>query len=353
MRYLFDLQHPAHLHFFRNLILELKKLGHEVLITGRDKDILVELAQCYQIPIVVFGKARPGVLRLATELIYRQSRLWGLISSFKPDVMMAIAGTFISSLGWLRRIPTYVFYDTEHATISNLLAYPFCRCVYVPRCYRGQIRWRHQRYPGYHELAYLHPNYFSADPGVLAEAGLRPGQRFALVRFVAWGAAHDIGLKGLTDANKRRLVTELSRYGRVLISSEAQLPEDLEPYRLQLPVHRMHHLLAHASLIFGESATMCSEGAVLGVPGVYIDPVGRGYTDEQERDYGLVYNFDAAGQDLAIQKGVELFSSLDDTPWKDARRRLLADKIDVTQMLLKIALERPFNAPNKSELSHG
>ncbi|MFW9998329.1 MAG: hypothetical protein ACFFD4_40195, partial [Candidatus Odinarchaeota archaeon] len=61
-------------------------------------------------------------------------------------------------------VPVYVFYDTEHATISNLLAYPFATCIYVPRCYRKQIRWRHVRYSGYHELAYLHPKYFKPDP---------------------------------------------------------------------------------------------------------------------------------------------------------------------------------------------
>ena len=45
MKILIDLQHPAHLHVFRNAVERWRAEGHEVLITGRDKDILVQLAE--------------------------------------------------------------------------------------------------------------------------------------------------------------------------------------------------------------------------------------------------------------------------------------------------------------------
>ena len=342
MRFLFDLQHPAHLHFFRNLIHILRDEGHEVRITGRDKDILVILAEQYGLEVEIFGVAREGVFSLGSELLYRQWRLLKIIRAFKPDAMMAIAGTYISSLGKLTGVPAYVFYDTEHATLSNMLAYPFATCIYVPRCYRGDIRWNHVRYEGYHELAYLHPDRFTPDPSVLEEVGLAPGERFSIIRLVGWAAAHDIGLKGLTTENKRRVVDELAKSGRVFISSEAELPEDLEPYRLRLRENRIHHLMAHAALMFGESATMVSEGAVLGVPGIYIDPVGRGYTDEQERDYGLVFNYTSERQDKAIERAITVFRDSRSEDWQERHRRLLDDKIDVTAMLHQIALERPF-----------
>jgi predicted glycosyltransferase len=52
----------------------------------------------------------------------------------------------------------------------------------------------------------------------------------------------------------------------------------------------MHHLMAHCAGFFGESATMASECAVLGVPAVYAANSPRGYTEEQETRYGLVRN---------------------------------------------------------------
>jgi predicted glycosyltransferase len=344
MKFLFDLQHPAHLHFFRPVIARLKEEHHDVLITARDKDILVELAGEYGIELVVFGTAKKGIINLGLELLYRQRRLNKIIRQFKPDVMMAIAGTYISLLGKLRRIPTHVFYDTEHATVSNLLAYPFATCIHVPRCYRKEIRWNHRRYNGYHELAYLHPNYFQADPSVPRDVGLQPGERFTLVRFVGWGAGHDIGLSGLDRQRKIRAVNRFKAFGPVFISCEGELPAELEPFRLRLPVHKIHSLMAHASLIFGESATMASEGAVMGVPGIYIDPVGRGYTDEQEKEYGIVFNFTPQQQDEAIDKGISILTQCPpNSPgkkWREIGQRIIDEKIDVTGMIYNIAIKK-------------
>ena len=342
MRVLFDLQHPAHLHFFRNAAARLASEGHAVLFTGRDKDILIELAQELGIEMEVFGVCRKGMRHMATELAYRQWKLMGVIRRFKPDCMMAIAGTYVASLGWLTRRPVYVFYDTEHATISNMLAYPFATCVYVPRCYRKSIRWRHERYNGYHELAYLHPDYFTPDPGVLDEVGVSSDELFSIVRFVGWGAVHDVGQTGFTRANKIRAVQELERYGKVLVSCEGDMPEELEPNRLRLPVSRIHHLMHYAALIFGESATMPSEGAVMGVPGVYINSLRLGYLEEQERNYGLISNFTSEQQAEAIDHACELLASYSRADWRARGRRLVDEKIDVTEMICDIARRRPY-----------
>lgn len=341
MRFLFDLGHPAHLHFFRNVVARLADEGHRIRITARNKDILVELANNYGMDVEVFGTCRKGVVNMGLELLYRQWRLQKIIRQFKPDAMMAIAGTYISALGKLFRVPVYIFYDTEHATLSNLLAYPFATCIYVPKCYRKRIRWNHQLYNGYHELAYLHPRYFKPDPAVLRDVSMKPGDRFTIIRFVGWGAVHDVGRAGFTDENKIRAVRELQRYGRVFISCEGDMPTELEAYRLRLDVTRIHDLMAHAALIFGESATMVSEGAVLGVPGIYLDPVGRGYTDEQERDYGLVFNFGSRRQDEAIAKGVEVLSNGRRKDWRVRGQRLVEDKIDVTELVWRVISERP------------
>ncbi|NCC50453.1 MAG: DUF354 domain-containing protein [Spartobacteria bacterium] len=338
MKVLIDLQHPAHLHFFRHAARRLQAEGHEVRFTGRNKDILEELAQHLDIPVEVFGTARKGVVNLARELCYRQWKLWQYTRAFKPDVIMAIAGTCVSAVGRLRGVPTYIFYDTEHATLSNLVAYPFATCIYVPRCYRKSIRWNHKRYNGYHELAYLHPHYFTPDPTVLREAGVAEGELFSIMRMVNWGAAHDLGYEGFSPANLTWAVETLAKHGRVFISCEGEMPAPLEPYRLRVDVTRAHDLMAYAALIFGESATMCSEGAVLGVPGIYMDPVGRGYTDEQEREYGLVFNYTSRTQHLAIQKADEILTGYDRETWREKGRRLVADKVDVSELIYQVAI---------------
>src|SRR5690606_26633381 len=87
------------------------------------------------------------------------------------------------------------------------------------------------------------------------------------------------------------LVKSLTKRGRVLISSERPLPASLEQYRFRASPETIHHFIAHARMLIGESATMASEAAVLGTAAFYIADTGRGYTDEQEERYGLVFNY--------------------------------------------------------------
>ncbi len=121
--------------------------------------------------------------------------------------------------------------------------------------------------------------------------------------------------------------------GRVLISSEAPLSSDLADLAVHGPVEQIHHLIAHAQLVVGESATMSSEAAVLGVPAVFIATTGRGYTDDEERRYGLVRHFTEDQFDLAVST-IERTLDTPRSSWQAARDHLLTDKIDVTQWMV-------------------
>lgn len=133
---------------------------------------------------------------------------------------------------------------------------------------------------------------------------------------------------------KRHLVELLRRYGRVLVSSEAPLPSDLSALEIRGPVEDIHHLMAHAQIIVGESATMSSEGAVLGVPSVFIATNGRGYTDDEEKRYGLVRHFTEDEYDRAVEAVKELLARSPRELGRERRQRLLEDKIDVTGWMI-------------------
>ncbi len=339
MRILIDVTHPAHLHFFRNAISLMKEEGIEVKLTGRDKDILKELAEQYGLEFEIFGVFKPGVFNLAVELLTRWWHLYRIVRKWKPDMILSIAGTYSGLVGRISGRPVHIFYDTENAVISNLLAYPFATCIHVPECYNKKIRWPHHRYAGYHELAYLHPNYFIPDPAVQEELEVKRGDKYVLLRFVGWSAAHDISHKGMTTSLKRKAVEEFSRYASVFITSEAPLPPDLEQYRFPLPSSRIHDAMAFAALLYGESATMASEAAILGTPTIYLDNAGRGYTNEQEKKYGLVCNYTESldDQKASIDKGVEILTSGDGRgKWEKRRDALLSNTIDVTRYIIYV-----------------
>jgi predicted glycosyltransferase len=334
VRILVDILHPAHVHFFRNFHEEMEARGHELCITARDKDRSIDLLDSFGLPYRRISAQKSGRGGMAVEMVQRTGRLLKVMGEFRPDVMTGIMGPSIALAGRLRRVPAVVFYDTEFAVQTNWFVYPLAHSVCTPDCYQGQVKGRHRQYAGYHELAYLHPRRFQPDSSRLAAFGVAPGEPFSVVRFVSWQAVHDRRETGLTAEQKRQLVARLQQYGRVLISSESPLPADLAPLGLSGPVHDIHHVLAHAQLVVGESATMSSEAAVLGVPAVFIATTGRGYTDDEEKRYGLVRHFTEDRFDDALATAEQLGADAPREFGRRARERLLADKIDVTQWMI-------------------
>jgi predicted glycosyltransferase len=121
------------------------------------------------------------------------------------------------------------------------------------------------------------------DESILREYGISKDEKYFIVRFVGWNALHDCSEKGFNLDSKHNLVEKLSNYGCVIITSEESLPHDLEKYRSKIPIDKIHDVMAFASLVIGESATMASEAAVLGVPAIFISTTGCGHTDEQDQ----------------------------------------------------------------------
>lgn len=213
----------------------------------------------------------------------------------------------------------------------------------TPDSYAGIVRGTHVTNPGYHELAYLHPNRFTPDAGRLAEYGLtRP---YAFVRFVSWQASHDAGHTSLDLSAKFELIRRLQERTTVVLSSEGELPPRLESLRLQGPVTGIHDVIAHAELIVGDSGTMVSEAAVLGTPAVLISPMRAGVHDDQV-SYGLLARFTPEAFEHAWQAVVEY---LEAGPPRGALDRLLSEKIDVTSWMIRFCEEHFMDDPVEYE----
>jgi len=272
-----------------------------------------------------------------SEMLIRDARLWNFCRRFKPDILTAISGVFVAHVGFLIGKPVVVWDDTEIAAMSHRITYPFVTAVYSPDCFYKDFGEKHHFYPGCHELAYLHSNRFTADAEVVKRVGINPVERYCIIRFVSWQAHHDVGQYGFADEQKLQFVKEIARYARPYISSEAGLPKELTSYRLDIPVHQIHHVLAFATLCVGEGATMASESAVLGVPVVYVNTLKLGYINMLE-EYGLIKQ--TADTQQALRQSIDW---LCDAGAKEkctaARERLLADKIDVTNYIVE-TLER-------------
>lgn len=264
--------------------------------------------------------------------------------------MTAIGGTFIAHVGKLTGIPSLAFYDTENARLQNLITYPFADRVIVPRCYESWVpEKKERRYPGYHELAYLHPDYFTPDKERAIRAGLDPDRPNFLCRMVSWQASHDLNETGWSREQLVDLVKKLEDFGNVIISSESVLPPELARCHYAGEKNDLHHLLSFCTAYIGESATVASEAAVLGVPAIYAARTPRGYTNEQEYRYGLVANCPELSV-IAVMERLE--DILGKTPgyWREARKTLLDDTVDVSRLICDTLLQYPrFPLPDRGK----
>ncbi len=334
MRIVVDINHPGHVHYFKHFIWEMKRKGHDVLITASEKDVTFKLLEIYDLEFENMGTYGTSLVKKLANIPIIDIRYYRLMKSFKPDLLVGFGSIRAAHVSFLLKKPCINFEDTEHSTEQIRMYLPFATTVCTPSCYTQDLGKKQLRFNGYMELASLHPNRFTPNPTILSEIGLEEGDPYIIVRFVSWQASHDIGQHGIRD--KVRLVKELEQYGRVLITSEGTLPPELQPYQIRVSPEKLHDLLYYATLYVGDGGTTASEAAVLGTPAVFISTLYCGYQQDEER-YGLLYLFSdpASGLKDGLAKAVYLLN--DPNLKKNAsinRLKLLNDKIDVTEFMI-------------------
>jgi len=333
MNILFDIAHPAHVHVIRNAYFELTKRGHKVYVTVKDIPSAIALLDKYGIPYTYLGGKKDSLLgKVVLQLMYNV-KVWWLVVMKNIDVAFSssITPPYISRISKMHSI---IFDDDDDAVEPLFVKYghPFSDVVLSPAC---AVRATNKLIPysGYHELAYLHPNWFTPDPDILNEIGLKPGETYFVLRFNAFKAHHDVGVKGLSIENKRELIAFLAKKGRVFITTERNIDEEFKKYQLLLSPEKVHSLIYYATMLIGDSQTMTSEAAVLGTPAIRSNTfVGQiSYLEEEEHTYGLTYGFLPNDFD-ALRTKVEELLLLPDLKeiWQQRREKMLNDKIDVT-----------------------
>lgn len=345
MRVLFTTGHPAQIHNFRLVMKELEKSGTEVFWLATQKDISKHLLDYYGIKYHLLKKPGKSFFSKLITLIRNTGFSLVFLRNNKIDIVVSRFSPYLSLASFFLRKHHIALSDTETAYSYDKFFGRFVTSVLTSNSYKKQLKKNQIRFNANIELFYLHPNRFKPIPKQEVYNMLKIGnnREYIIMRFVSWDSYHDKGLSGFTNENKLYAVKEFSKFARVYISSETELPSDLEPYRTKIPIESMHNALAYATLFFGESATMASESAVLGTPAIYLDKAGRGYTDEEE-EYGLVFNFknDRESQLKAIEKGVEL---LKEQKLKEKflfkRDIFLSQKIDPTAFLVWLIKNNP------------
>lgn len=340
MNILIDIGHPAHVHLLRHTANELLRLGHNVYYSVRDIPVAKRLMEHYgMVPWVNLGGKKDSLLGKAQTVLHQDIELLRFVRRNHIDIGLS-SGLVLSHVSRLTGMKSIMFDDDDDAAEPLIVRYghPLSDVVFTPNCIQRKTK-RAVYYAGTHELAYLHPNRFAPDPTVLQHAGLSEGERFFIMRFVALKGHHDVGQQGLTLEQKKALVEVLKPHGRVIITSERAIEPEFEQYRLPVPPEEIHSLMAYSSMFVGDSQTMTSEAAVLGVPALKCNTfAGRlSVPNMLENKYGLCYAYTPDHfeemlnhiQQLLARKPEDLKNE-----WHAKRQRMLADMIDPTEFFV-------------------
>ncbi len=340
MKIFIDIGHPAHVHYFRHFSRMMKRKGHDIFITARDKEVTFQLLDYYHLPYENRGKGKKGFWGKLIYLFQADVFLVRKALRVKPDLFLSFGSPYAAHAAWFLRKPHIAFDDTDHNPFEQFLYVPFTESIITPWVYKKDYGKQHVRFKGFMELCSLYPGRFHPTPAadLLAERKIQPGP-YVILRFVSWDASHDMGLSGLSLKEKYQLVKTLSLHANVLISSETVLPDDLKPHAFPLHPARMHDLLAGAELLVSESLTMSAEAAFLGTPVICISPAKAGTLDEEVR-LGLIELYrTSAGM---LERALEVIS---DKGYKARFRKKTQDIVhnlcDVTALMVWLVEHYP------------
>jgi len=332
---------PAQVNFYKNIIRILREHGHEVKVLARDYGETLAIIESIGNDYHIYSKSPTSKFGKALLLPFEVKCACQILRKFKPEIITGF-GIYDAFSSGILGAKCIIFEDSEPEYSNLPYALPFRAClpfadtIITPSSFRLDMGKKQIRVNSFKELAYLHPNYFNPDKGIRGLLGLDSGEEYALLRFNGFNAVHDFGIGGFSRTDKIRLVTELEKYARVFISSEAGVPNEIADRVLRVPKSRIHDVIYFSKLMIADTGTMVTEAACLGTPAIMLHPRVRQFGNfaELEKKYNSIFGFDQESI-LAFEKAIELIRTPNlKEEWIMKRTKLLKDKIDLNAFMV-------------------
>jgi len=339
MKILIDIGHPGHIHLLKNLYHHLKSNNHQVFVTVKNIEIQKRLLETYGMEYILLGDKKDSLIGKGLSQVIYNLKVLRLVKKYNITLGIGCSIT-LAHVSKLTKMHSIIL-DDDDDEVQELFvkyAHPFSDVLLTPSALVDNRKSpKSIFYDGYHELAYLHPQNFRPDAAVLKEVGLKENDKFFILRFNVFKAHHDVGVSGLSLEKKIILVNLLKKYGKVFITTERDIEPELEEYKLPISPEKIHSLMHYATMFLGDSQTMTSEAAVLGVPALKCNSFAGKLSipNELEKKYELCYSYDIKDFDNYLLKVEELLKIKDiKSEWRNRRRKLLDDKINTTDFLV-------------------
>jgi len=343
MKIWIDLDNTPHVPFFKPIIRELEKRGHEVVLTARDAFQVCELAERMGLECKRVGRHHgKNSLMKVVGLGLRSAQLFPFLMREKPALSLSHGSRAQLLLSNLMGVPTVMIMDYEHAQTPLLLRprWEIVPEVMMQARLHCKSRERVRAYNGIKEDVYA--PQFKPDPGLAKELGLNSKDIIITVRPPA-NEAHYHNPESEAFFNEfMNRVHATHGVKAVLLprnkSQETQIrarnPEWFKTGKVVIPARAVDglNLLWHSDLVVSGGGTMNREAAALGIPVYSIFRGKIGAVDRQLAKEGRLLMIEKLSD---IHQKIKLERRAHDQIKQIAKRNALDEILHHLQEILK------------------
>jgi len=270
MKIIIDINHPAHVNFFKPIIKNLTTSGHDVIISVLKRGKLPLIAKKefneHQIYFVGNHKGTKFSILLETNLI-RFFQIFRLCYKIQPDIGLS-AGSFV--LGAALKIiyvPNIQFDDDPERKINVFFEKLTSTKLFFPIFYK-QLTENVQNFNALKEWSYLSPKYFKPNVETLNQYGLT-SKKYIFIREISTGSLN-------YSSQKKNIIASICHFFSKSIpfvlsledkTTKNQYPSDW--LILNEPIDDIHSLIYYSKCLVSSGDSMAREGAMLGIPSIF------------------------------------------------------------------------------------
>jgi uncharacterized protein len=275
MKIWIDLANSPQVLFFRPIIAELRRRGHEVLITSRDFAQTLALADRYKLSHTPIGRHDGGHWLTSIQRILKRALRLRHWARSQGGIDLAVSHNSYSQAiaAKLLRLPFVTLMDFEHQPLNHL-CFRLAHRVIVPDVFPDSFLTRFgaagktAKYAALKEQIYLED--FVPTAGYLQDLGV-PGHKVLVVlRPPAPWALYHPGETNIFDAVLSKVARSPETFTIFLprVPAQAEAVKAMGYENLWIPPRALDgpNLLYHADLVISGGGTMNREAAVLHTP---------------------------------------------------------------------------------------
>jgi len=269
MNIVIDIAHPAHINFFKLTAKRLSAEGHNVNLICLDRGKLSRIVD-KEFPglyVNIIGKHKGSKYSVIIDAnIKRFFQLLKYLRNSRADIGLGVGSFNFGGVLKLLNRPNIQFDDDPERGLNTILEKLTATKLFFPPIIEsyGNI----SNFNALKEWAYLSPTYFTPNPMVLNEYGLKE-KEYIFIREISTGSLNYSNQKANLLAS---IAKEFSKETKVIFSLENKKKLGYYPDNwtiLKEPVNDIHSILYYSKCVISSGDSMAREGGLLGVPSIY------------------------------------------------------------------------------------